>query len=127
MPGDDQQPSSSVLALDAAPADSAPSWRARGAALVDALPYVDSLTPSERALADRLIEAEVRLDRGREKLRGESSSTAAKKKKKKNFFSTSLLNLNPLPNSSLPRPRPLKTTCESSRRPGTSTRPSSAP
>ena len=48
-----------MLALDAAPSESAPSWRARGAALVDALPYVDSLTPSERALADRLIEAEV--------------------------------------------------------------------
>jgi len=68
MPGDDEQrkpstTSTTMLALDAAPAESAPSWRARGAALVDSLPYVDSLTPSERALADRLIEAEVRVYR----------------------------------------------------------------
>ena len=48
------------LAIDAAPADAASSWRARGANLIDALPYVDSLTPAERALADRLIEAEVK-------------------------------------------------------------------
>ena len=68
MPGDEQQKTAAMLALDAAPSESAPSWRARGAALVDALPYVDSLTPSERALADRLIEAEVRVcgERGRE-------------------------------------------------------------
>jgi hypothetical protein len=61
MPGEEQQTAAAtpMLALDAAPSESAPSWRARGAALVDALPYVDSLTPSERTLADRLIEAEV--------------------------------------------------------------------
>jgi hypothetical protein len=59
MPGDKEQQQPTMLALDAAPSESAPSWRARGATLVDALPYVDSLTPSERALTDRLIEAEV--------------------------------------------------------------------
>lgn len=56
------------LAIDAAPSDAAASWRARGASLIDALPYVDSLTPAERALADRLIEAEVKRLREREKI-----------------------------------------------------------
>ena len=60
MPGDDQQQPSSVLALDAAPAECRALVARPRRALVDALPYVDSLTPSERALTDRLIEAEVR-------------------------------------------------------------------
>ena len=48
------------LALDSAPHGEAGSWR-RGEELIDALAYVDSLAPAERAAVDKLIAEEVRL------------------------------------------------------------------
>ena len=118
-----------MLALDAAPSDAAPSWRARGAALVDALPYVDSLTPSERALADRLIEAEVCWRKERWFDESFHHQTAKKKNKELNLFFSLFkkLSLTQSPLSSRPRPRPRKTTSPSSPPPETSTRASSAP
>ena len=47
------------LALDSAPHGGAGSWR-RGEELIDALAYVDSLAPAERAAVDKLIAEEVR-------------------------------------------------------------------
>jgi uncharacterized protein (DUF169 family) len=47
------------LALDSAPHGEATGWR-RGEEFIDALAYVDSLTPAERAAVDRLIAEEVR-------------------------------------------------------------------
>ena len=46
------------LALDSAPHGEAGSWR-RGEELIDALAYVDSLAPAERAAVDKLIAEEV--------------------------------------------------------------------
>lgn len=47
------------LALDSAPAGQAPGWR-RHEDLIDALPYVDAMTPEEKQKVDRLIQEEVR-------------------------------------------------------------------
>ena len=47
------------LALTDAAHTEQKGWR-RGQHLVDSLPYVDSLTPTEKAAADKLIEEEVR-------------------------------------------------------------------
>lgn len=46
------------LALDVAPADALPGWRA-GEDAIDALPYVDPLADEERAKAERMVAAEV--------------------------------------------------------------------
>lgn len=48
------------VALDSAPHGEAGSWR-RGEELIDALAYVDSLAPAERAAVDKLIAEEVGL------------------------------------------------------------------
>lgn len=48
------------LALDSAPAGQAAGWR-KGEHLIDALPYVDRLTPEEKINVDRLIQEEVPL------------------------------------------------------------------
>lgn len=47
------------LALDSAPAGQAAGWR-KGQDLIDALPYVDRLTPEEKQQVDKLIQEEVR-------------------------------------------------------------------
>ena len=137
MPGEEQTATTTtttMLALDAAPSESAPSWRARGAALVDALPYVDSLTPSERALTDRLIESEVS---GREMKKSELNALTLRRKKKRREVGgqrrrTKNKKTRPQPlfsffpassfNSLRPRPRPPKTSSRSSLPRGTSTR-----
>lgn len=46
------------LALDSAPAGQGAGWR-KGQDLIDALPYVDRLTPEEKQRVDRLIQEEV--------------------------------------------------------------------
>ena len=48
------------LALDSAPHGEATGWR-RNEELIDALAYVDSLSPVERAAVDKLIAEEVKL------------------------------------------------------------------
>mmetsp|Transcript_18191 Transcript_18191/g.54664 ORF Transcript_18191/g.54664 Transcript_18191/m.54664 type:complete len:310 (+) Transcript_18191:390-1319(+) len=47
------------LALDSAPAGQAPGWR-RHEDLIDALPYVDAMTPEEKQKVDRLIQEEMK-------------------------------------------------------------------
>lgn len=47
------------LALDSAPAGQAAGWR-KGEDLIDALPYVDRLTPEEKMNVDRLIQEEMK-------------------------------------------------------------------
>lgn len=47
-----------LLAVDNAPHREATGWR-RNEELIDALAYVDSLTPAERAAVDKLIAEEV--------------------------------------------------------------------
>lgn len=47
------------LALDSAPAGQASGWR-KGQDLIDALPYVDRLTPEEKQRVDKLIQEEMR-------------------------------------------------------------------
>lgn len=46
------------LALDSVPAGQGAGWR-KGQDLIDALPYVDRLTPEEKQRVDRLIQEEV--------------------------------------------------------------------
>lgn len=46
------------LALDSAPAGQGAGWR-KGQDLIDALPYVDRLTPEEKQRVDKLIQEEV--------------------------------------------------------------------
>ena len=46
------------LALDVAPAGQAPGWR-KHEDLIDALPYVDTLSEAEKASVDALIREEV--------------------------------------------------------------------
>ena len=58
-----------LLALDSAPAGQAAGWR-KGQDLIDALPYVDRLTPEEKQRVDRLIQEEVRTARGANKQAG---------------------------------------------------------
>lgn len=48
-----------LLALDSAPAGQAAGWR-KGENLIDALPYVDVLTPEEKVNVDRLIQEEMK-------------------------------------------------------------------
>ena len=50
------------LALDSAPAGEAAGWR-RNEDLIDALPYVDTLSDVEKAMVDKLIREEVRCHR----------------------------------------------------------------
>lgn len=50
-------------------------WR-RSQHLVDSLPYVDGLSPSEKAAVDKLIEEEVRGGAGRAQGRGGSAAAA---------------------------------------------------
>ena len=47
------------LALESAPAERALGWR-KNKELIDALPYVDTLSPEEKQKVDRLIQEEVR-------------------------------------------------------------------
>lgn len=47
------------LALDSAPAGQGAGWR-KGQDLIDALPYVDRLTPEEKQRVDKLIQEEAR-------------------------------------------------------------------
>ena len=47
------------LVLDNAPAGEAASWR-RHEDIIDALPYVDTLSDAEKVMVDRLIREEVR-------------------------------------------------------------------
>lgn len=48
-----------VLALDNAPLGQAAGWR-KGENLIDALPYVDRLTPGEKLSVDRLLQEEMK-------------------------------------------------------------------
>ena len=60
------------LALTDAAHTEQKGWR-RGQHLVDSLPYVDSLTPAEKAAVDKLIEAEVRSRESRYRSRSSSA------------------------------------------------------
>jgi hypothetical protein len=51
-----------TLALAATAYSEQTGWR-RGSEVIDALPYVDALTPDEKQAVDKLIEEEVRAQR----------------------------------------------------------------